>query len=113
MFKVIYLYILECCDGSYYTGVTNNIDRRVVQHNIGENKESFTYKRRPVKLVYSEVFWDFQLAFEWETRIKKWSRAKKKALINGDYESLKSLSKKDFSKRASIRPPKRQSGYST
>jgi len=50
-----------------------------------------------VELVFHEAFADFNLAFGWETRIKKWSRAKKQALIDGDFDSLKILSKKNFS----------------
>ena len=98
MYKVIYLYILKCSDGSYYIGVTNNLDRRLIEHNQGINKESYTFTRRPVELVFHEMFSDFNLAFEWETKIKKWSKAKKQALINGDFELLKVLSKKKFKK---------------
>ncbi|MBC7695837.1 MAG: GIY-YIG nuclease family protein [Burkholderiales bacterium] len=98
MYKVIYLYILKCSDGSYYRGVTNNLDRRLIEHNQGINKESYTFTRRPVELVFHEMFSDFNLAFELETKIKKWSKAKKQALINGDFELLKVLSKKKFKK---------------
>ena len=99
MYKVIYLYILKCSDGTFYTGVTNNLDQRVIQHNSGLNPESYTYSRRPVVLVFNTFFNDFDQAFEWETKIKKWSKAKKQALIDNDGELLKALSKKDFSKR--------------
>ena len=96
MHKLIYLYILKCKDGTYYTGVTNNLEKRVEEHNRGINKESYTYSRKPVTLVWHEMFNDFHLAFDWETRIKKWSVKKKEALINGDFHLLKDLSKKDF-----------------
>ncbi|MCW3077705.1 MAG: hypothetical protein JWO32_2314 [Bacteroidetes bacterium] len=99
MLKQIYLYILRCSDGSYYTGVTNNPDKRLNEHNAGINIDSYTYKRRPVKLVYQTSFTDFNQAFETETKIKKWSRVKKEALINGEFDYLKILSKKDFSKK--------------
>jgi putative endonuclease len=99
MYKVIYLYILKCNDGTYYTGVTNDLDKRVVQHNSGINKDAYTYTRRPVVLMWHEIFNDYNLAFDWETRIKKWSAKKKEALIRGDFALLKELSKKDFSKR--------------
>lgn len=98
MHKVIYLYILKCNDDSLYVGVTNNLDKRLVEHNIGINKDAYTYSRRPVELIFHEMFTDFNLAFEWETKIKKWSRAKKIALINGKIHLLKDLSKKDFHK---------------
>lgn len=78
-----------CSDGTYYTGVTNNIERRLVEHNQGLSKESYTYSRRPVQILFAEQFTDFNLAIEWETRIKKWSAKKKQALINGDWKKLK------------------------
>ena len=91
--------MLKCNDDTYYTGVTNDLDLRVTQHNLGIKKESYTYSRRPVTLVWHEIFNDYILAFDWETRIKKWSVKKKEALIQGDFELIKKLSKKDFSKR--------------
>ena len=50
--KTYYIYILECSDGSYYTGITNDIERRLIEHQSGEDKKSYTYKKRPVKLVW-------------------------------------------------------------
>src|SRR6478609_4463272 len=98
MFKVIYLYIVKCNDGTLYVGVTNNLDRRIEEHNRGSNRNSYTFSRRPVILMYHTMFMDFNQAFEWETRIKKWSRAKKMALITGDFELLSKLSKKKIKK---------------
>ena len=98
MYTVIYLYILKCDDGSFYIGVTNDLDKRVVEHNSGINPESYTFDKRPVYLVYHIHFTDYDLAFEWETKIKKWGKAKKQALIDGDFDLLKSLSKKKFNK---------------
>ena len=99
MYKIIYLYILKCADNTYYTGVTNDLEKRLNQHNTGINKEAYTYTKRPVELVWHEIFNDYLLAFEWETRIKKWSQKKKEALIRGDFELLKILAKKDFNKK--------------
>ncbi len=99
MYRVIYLYILKCNDDSFYTGVTNNLDKRILEHNLGLKSDAYTYNKRPVELVYHTYFTDFSLAFDWETRIKKWSHAKKQALINGDFELLKVLSKKKFQKK--------------
>ena len=82
-----------------YVGVTSNLDKRLIQHNEGIHSESYTYSRRPVTLVYHTYFTNFQLAFDWETRIKKWSKAKKQALIDGDFDLLKKLSKKKFPKK--------------
>jgi putative endonuclease len=99
MHKLIYLYILECADKSYYTGVTNNLELRIEQHKEGINPSSYTYNKRPVKLLWYEMFNDFDLAFQKETQIKKWSRAKKEALISGDFTKLIPLSKKKFNRK--------------
>ena len=88
----MYVYILECSDHSFYTGVTNDIGRRVEEHQSGENKEAYTYSRRPVKLVYSEFFIDPTDAINFEKQIKGWTRKKKIALINGDFKELVRLS---------------------
>ncbi len=92
MYKILYVYVLECSDKTYYTGVTNNLERRINEHEQGMDAESYTYKRRPLKLVYFEMFTDYNLAIEWEKRIKKWSQKKKKALIDSNWEKLKELS---------------------
>ncbi len=89
---MMYVYILECSDHSFYTGVTNDIDRRFEEHQSGENKEAYTYSRRPVKLVYSEFFIDPTDAINFEKQIKGWTRKKKIALINGDFKALVRLS---------------------
>jgi putative endonuclease len=86
------LYILKCADDSYYTGVTNNLELRLDQHNIGWSTDSYTYSRRPVELVFYEVFLNYDLCIEWEKRIKGWSRAKKEALIKGNFQELIKLS---------------------
>jgi len=90
--KQLYVYILECSDKSYYTGVTNNPEKRLQEHNRGIITTSYTYTRRPVKIMYVESFTNFNLAIEWEKRIKKWSRKKKEALIDGNWEKLKKFS---------------------
>lgn len=86
--KYLYVYILKCNDGTYYTGVTNDLEKRVLQHNQGINEDSYTFLRRPVSLVFCELFTDYNLAIEWETKIKKWSAKKKEALINSDWKRL-------------------------
>jgi|ERR1700761_3156125 len=91
--KLMYVYILECSDKSYYTGVTNNVEKRVIEHNLGIHKESYTYSRRPVKLVFCEKFKDEFKAIEFEKQIKGWSRKKKQAIINGRWDLLPELSK--------------------
>ncbi len=91
--KYYFVYILKCSDNSYYTGVTNNIEKRLAEHNSDDSNESYTSKRRPVQLVYSEAFNDINQAIELEKQIKGWRRKKKEALINEDWDKLKRLSK--------------------
>jgi putative endonuclease len=67
----------------------NNIERRLIEHQSAANKNSYTSQRLPVKLVYYQQFSDFKLAIIWEKRIKKWSKEKKEALIEGNWERLK------------------------
>jgi putative endonuclease len=90
--KSYYVYILLCSDKSYYTGISNNIDKRLREHNNSLDKKSYTYNKRPVKIVYKEAFQNPNDAIMWEKRIKGWTRIKKEALINGDFDKLKELS---------------------
>ena len=87
-----YLYILQCSDGSYYTGSTNNLDLRIAQHQNGEGAV-YTKLRLPVKLVFYEEFERIDEAFRKEKQVQGWSRRKKEALINGEYDKLPNLSK--------------------
>jgi len=100
--KEYYIYILECADKTYYTGFTSNLEKRIQEHESGKYKDSYTYKRRPVKLVFYASFSDVNMAIEKEKQIKKWSKAKKKALIEGKYEDLINLAKKDLKNSISI-----------
>ena len=88
-----FVYIVQCLDGSYYTGITNDIERRLWEHNTGYNKNCFTYLRRPVVLRYCENFRDVNQAIEWEKQLKGWSRKKKEALFKYDWEEIKKLAK--------------------
>lgn len=94
--KLYYLYILYCSDETYYTGVTSNLDKRIAQHQSGSYKDSYTSKRLPIKLVFYAEFTQVGIAIEREKQIKRWSRAKKEALINDDYEALPNLAKKKY-----------------
>jgi len=91
--KIYWVYIVECTDGSYYIGITNDAVRRVAEHNQGLDVHCYTFKRRPVRLVYSADFYDPNQAIAWEKQIKGWSRKKKQALIAGDIERLVELSR--------------------
>ncbi len=85
-----WLYILECSDGSYYTGSTNNLEIRLQQHQKGEGA-NHTKKRLPVKLVYVEEFDRIDDAFYREKQIQGWRREKKEALINSQHNRLPKL----------------------
>jgi putative endonuclease len=82
-----YMYILLCSDGSYYTGSTNDLNLRILQHQQGEGA-NHTRKRLPVKLVYYEEYSRVDEAFYREKQIQKWSQKKKEALINGENSKL-------------------------
>ena len=82
-----WVYILRCRDGSYYTGHTDNIDVRLAQHQAGDGGD-WTRRRRPVELVWCEALSSRVEALEAERRIKPWSRAKKEALIAGDWRAV-------------------------
>ena len=94
--KIYYVYILECSDKSYYTGITSNITKRFEEHISGKHIDSYTYSRRPLNLVFYAEFTNVEIAIDTEKQIKKWSRAKKKALIDGEYDKLVNLAKKTF-----------------
>jgi len=85
-----WMYILECVDGSYYTGSTNNLESRLAQHQAGEGA-NHTKKRLPVKLAYFEEFLRIDEAFYREKQVQGWSRKKKEALINGNSNLLPTL----------------------
>jgi putative endonuclease len=86
-----YTYILECSDGTYYTGSTKDLEIRLTQHQDGEGA-NHTKKRLPVKLVYVEEFQRIDEAFYREKQIQGWSRKKKEALIEGEQNILPQLS---------------------
>ena len=90
--KRYYVYILKCSDNSYYTGITNNIDRRLNEHNFGLNKDCYTFNKRPLDLVFWTEFNDVNQAIAFEKQVKGWSRKKKEAIINDKWEDLKKLS---------------------
>jgi len=87
---VPFVYILRCADRSLYTGHTLDLEARVARHNDG-TAAVFTRKRRPVTIAYSEEHATVLSAVLRERQIKRWTRAKKEALISGDRSSLKRL----------------------
>lgn len=79
---MFYFYILRCSDNTLYCGQTNNLQKRIQEHNFDKSKSAkYTKFRRPVKLVYSEEYETLQEAMKRELEVKKWSRDKKEALI--------------------------------
>ena len=88
-----YVYILLCSDGTYYTGMTNSMDRRLREHTQSVDPTCYTFTRRPLELKYFEHFKYVNDAARREKQIKRWSHAKKEALINGDVEALSRLAK--------------------
>ena len=90
--KSYFVYILRCVDGSYYTGVTNDYERRFAEHQDGNDMSCYTFRRRPVVLVYLSEFREIDQAISWEKQLKGWSRKKKEALINEQTEKLHDLS---------------------
>ncbi|SRR5260370_39042893 len=93
-----FVYIVECSDGLYYTGVTNNLDRRLEEHNEGIDTKAFTFKRRPVVLKYWDRCSDVKQAIAWEKQLKGWSRKKKEALFKEDWDKIKELARNKSSR---------------
>ena len=87
-----HVYILQCSDGSFYVGHTNDMEARIEKHNKGKASK-WTYSRLPVRLVYQQECTHEAVAVRRERQIKRWSRAKKQALIEADLALLKDLSK--------------------
>jgi putative endonuclease len=92
----VWVYILKCADGSYYVGKYQGYDleMRVVEHNNRAYPNAYTAKRLPVELVWSDWFMRFDDAVAFERQIKGWGRAKKEALIRGDWSRVKELAKR-------------------
>ena len=90
--KSCWFYILKCSDDSFYCGCTSNLENRVNEHILGRFK-GYTSARLPVELVFSQEFLEINDAINAERRIKKWSRKKKEALVNGNFNLLHELAK--------------------
>jgi putative endonuclease len=91
--NMLFVYILKCADKSYYVGVTKSIEIRVHQHNEGIDPKAYTCSRRPVELVYFEAIKNNLAAIAREKQLQGWSRAKKEALIEGNWDKVIELSK--------------------
>jgi len=93
-----WVYILRCSDGSYYTGHTDNLEMRIVQHVAGEFSGCYTFTRRPLDCVFSQAFSTREEALASERQIKGWSRKKKEAMIQGDWAEVSRLARSSFDK---------------
>ncbi|MGQ0643999.1 MAG: GIY-YIG nuclease family protein [Elusimicrobiota bacterium] len=96
-----WVYILRCSDGSYDTGHTEDLEKRLTDHNTGAAK-GYTDDKRPVALLYAEEFPERVVALSHERQIKGWSRKKKEAFMRGDWAELSRLSRPHHLK--SVRP---------
>ena len=90
--KTGWVYILECSDKTYYTGVTSNLEKRIVEHELGVY-DGYPCSRRPVKLLWSEIFPSMSQAIAFEKQVKAWSRKKKEALMRGDFTAVSVLAR--------------------
>lgn len=90
--KAYYVYMVMCTDGTFYIGVTNDVEHRFGEHNFGIDPDCYTYTRRPVVLMYVSEFTEVWDAIACEKRLKGWSHAKKSALARGDWKLICTLS---------------------
>lgn len=88
MIKEWKIYIVECSDGTYYTGITKDVRRRILEHNFGLRSAKYTRSRRPVKLIYQESADDRSVASKREYQIKKLSRREKTNLLKSEKNEL-------------------------
>ena len=91
--RFYYVYLVECSDKSFYIGVTSNLERRIYEHNAGYSLSSYTHSRRPVVLKWYEQCTNPDEAIKIEKQLKGWSRRKKIALIEENWEKLVLYSK--------------------
>jgi len=87
-----WMYILECGDGSYYVGSTSDLDARIDQHLMGKGGK-YTAERLPLQLAFAQEFETVDEAWAMERRVHGWSRAKKRALIDGRFKDLPDLAR--------------------
>lgn len=90
---MFWMYMLRCADRSFYVGHTEDLEYRLAQHHAGTFRTCYTYERRPLQLVHSQVFETRIDALEAERQIKGWRRAKKEALIAGDWTEIGRLAR--------------------
>ncbi len=89
--KTYSVYILKCSDGTYYTDFTSNLEAKIELHQSGKREDLYTFDRRPVNLVFTSEFNIPTFAIAAKKQIKRWSKTKKEALINGEFKMLSQL----------------------
>ncbi|WOD42118.1 GIY-YIG nuclease family protein [Hwangdonia lutea] len=94
--KYYYVYILLCSDSTYYTGMTNDLERRINQHKSGYKADGYTFSRRPIELKWYLQCTNPSEAIKIEKQIIGWSQKKKKALIDENWDDLIEFSKNYF-----------------
>ncbi len=87
-----YVYLLKCADGSYFSGITNDIDRKLKEHCLGQKSGCWTYSRRPLKLVFLTSSDDPGWALDLDKRIKKWKRSRKRTVVSETFDAFPGLS---------------------
>ncbi|MGH7659540.1 MAG: GIY-YIG nuclease family protein [Vulcanimicrobiaceae bacterium] len=88
-----YVYMLRCFDGTFYTGVTNDFDRRFYEHSSGFNEECYTFTRRPLRVAYVGEFEKILDAIDFEKKLKSWSHKKKRAFAEREWAKLTEYSR--------------------
>jgi putative endonuclease len=101
--RVYYVYMLRCIDGTFYVGVTNDIERRFAQHCDGYSETCYTHTRRPLRLVYADEFSRPNDAIAFEKQLKGWSHKKKRAFAERDWPLLKRLAAGPLTVPAALR----------
>jgi len=103
-----WVYILRCADGSYYVGCTTNLEQRIAQHHAG-TFTGYTSSRRPIEVAWVSEHQMIRDAIAAERQIKRWSRAKKEAVIRRDWDALPGLSARGFQPASlAVRPSRRR-----
>lgn len=88
-----YVYMLRCFDGTFYVGVTNDVERRFAEHCSGVNVNCYTHSRRPLRLTYVGEFGWIDDAVAFEKKLKGWSHRKKRAFAEKNWSDLKAFSR--------------------
>jgi predicted GIY-YIG superfamily endonuclease len=95
--------MLRCADDSFYVGLTSDLPRRITEHELGVERNAYTYSRRPVQLVWSQEFGSHEEAFVCEKQIKGWSRAKKIALIEKNWMKIHEIVRDERNRREKVK----------